>query len=255
MIQRAEQFSPNSVEKDLAILAAVASRLQLQGHDVTIQSEANLAQDRQPQFVFSMARHPEILAILKFLTVPIVNAPAGIQNCSRSRLQGIMESVGTPMPPNEGPDGYWLKRGDAAAQGRGDVVFAESKVQLAERIKEMEQRGIRDYTVSAHIVGDLVKFYGVRGTDFFRCFYPTDDGQTKFGDEQRNGTAHHYAYDVASLHQEAERLAAAVGIAVYGGDCIVRADGSFCLIDFNDWPSFSRCREEAADAIASLINM
>ena len=38
-------------------------------------------------------------------------------------------------------------------------------------------------------------------------------------------------------------------------EAIVRADGSFCVIDFNDWPSFSRCREEAAEAIASLIKV
>ena len=55
------------------------------------------------------------------------------------------------------------------------------------------------------------------------------------------------------LQREVLRLAAALGVSVYGGDAIVRADGSFCLIDFNDWPSFSRCREEAADAIASLV--
>lgn len=255
MIQRAEQFSPNSVEKDLAILEAVAQRLRLQGHEVTMQSEAALAQGRQPDFIFSMARHPEILAIQKFFSIPIVNAPAGIQNCARSTLETIMTRIGTPMPPREGNDGYWLKRGDAAAQERGDVVFAADRAALDAAIEGMRRRGIEKYVVSAHVKGDLVKFYGVAGTGFFRCFYPTDDGQTKFGDEQRNGAAHHYAYDVASLQQEAERLAAAVGIAVYGGDSIVRADGSFCLIDFNDWPSFSRCREEAADAIASLVKV
>ena len=51
----------------------------------------------------------------------------------------------------------------------------------------------------------------------------------------------------------AEQLAAAVGLEIYGGDCIVCADGTWYMIDFNDWPSFSRCREEAADAIAGLI--
>ena len=117
----------------------------------------------------------------------------------------------------------------------------------------MEQRGIADHVVSAHVTGDLVKFYGVRGTDFFRYYYPTDDGQTKFDDEQHNGQAHHYPFDVNHLQQQATRLAEAVGISIYGGDCIVRADGSYCVIDFNDWPSFSRCREEAADAIIHLI--
>jgi hypothetical protein len=42
-------------------------------------------------------------------------------------------------------------------------------------------------------------------------------------------------------------------IPVYGGDCIVSADGSFKIIDFNDWPSFSSCREDAARAIVSFI--
>ena len=253
MIQRAEQFSPNSVEKDLAILEAVAYRLRLQGHEVTIQSETALAQGRQPDFIFSMARLPEILAILKFFTIPVVNAPAGVGNCARSKLEAIMTRIGTPMPPREGPDGYWLKRGDAAAQERGDVQFAADEAELAQKMAAMRQRGISDIVVSAHVPGDLVKFYGVRGTGFFRYYYPTDDGQSKFGDEAHNGVARHYAFSAADMQADVERLATAVGIDVYGGDCIVRADGSYCVIDFNDWPSFSRCREEAAVAIAELI--
>jgi len=52
------------------------------------------------------------------------------------------------------------------------------------------------------------------------------------------------------LRQKAEKVAQTIGITAYGGDAIVRADGTFCIIDFNDWPSFSRCREDAAKAIA-----
>ena len=48
-------------------------------------------------------------------------------------------------------------------------------------------------------------------------------------------------------------VAEAVGIEVYGGDCIVRSDGTFCLIDFNDWPSFRTCTVEAARKISELI--
>jgi hypothetical protein len=44
-------------------------------------------------------------------------------------------------------------------------------------------------------------------------------------------------------------LATSIGVIVYGGDAIVRSDGSFVIIDFNDWPTFSPCREEAAKAI------
>jgi hypothetical protein len=163
-----------------------------------------------------------------------------------------MERIGTPVPPKEGTDGYWLKRGDAAAQTSDDVVYAADKEALATAVQTMRDRGVTDFVVSAHVVGDLVKFYGVGQRRFFRYYYPTDDGQSKFGDECRNGAACHYPFDEEALRYEAERLAEAVGVSIYGGDAIVRADGSFCLIDFNDWPSFSRCREEAAEEIVKL---
>jgi hypothetical protein len=165
-----------------------------------------------------------------------------------------MTSLHIPFPAGEGLHGYWLKRADAAAQTEADVVFASDSQALAEAEAAMRARGIRDYIISPHVEGDLVKFYGVPAAGFFRCFYPTDDGLSKFGLEHRNGQAHHYPFDAAHLQIKAEALAAAVGLEVYGGDCIVTADGNWFMIDFNDWPSFSRCREEAAEAIASLVN-
>jgi hypothetical protein len=256
MIQRAAQFSPNSVEKDLAILEAVAVRLRDEGYTVRIVHEKQLA-DGQPHpdaCIFSMGRLPETLAWLKSLHgIKVINTPEGIENCARSRLQTILSQCAIPVPPQEGHDGYWLKRGDAAAQSKDDVQFAATKAELLEKTAAFEARGIHDYVVSAHVVGDLVKFYGVAGTGFFRYYYPTDDRQSKFGDEQRNGEAHHYVFDEARLQQQMEQLAGVVGLQVYGGDCIIRSDGSWVVIDFNDWPSFSRCREEAASAIAKLI--
>ena len=40
---------------------------------------------------------------------------------------------------------------------------------------------------------------------------------------------------------------------IYGGDCIVSPDGEIRIIDFNDWPSFAPCREEAGPQIAKAI--
>ena len=262
-VSRAERFSPNSVERDRAIFQAVVGRLQRQGDEVLLVSEDSLShQDApvcpdylgKPDLVLTMARQPETLAWLKSIGVACINSPEGIGRCSRSRLQDIMEHIGIPVPPKEGSDGYWLKRGDAAAQTAEDVVYVPDREHLSTAMQTMRQRGITDYTVAAHVLGDLVKFYGVGQGDFFRWFYPTDDGLTKFGDEHRNGMASHYPFQASSLQREVQRLAAAVGVSVYGGDAIIRADGSFCLIDFNDWPSFSRCREEAADAITALVN-
>ena len=261
-VRRAERFSPNAVERDKAIFEAVVERLQRQGDKVFLVGEDSLRhQDIRnqiessgfPDCILTMARQPETLTWLKSFGVTCINSSEGIERCARSRLVSIMKRIGIPIPPEEGADGYWLKRGDAAAQTKEDVVYVPDRGRLTEAIELMRQRGITDYTVSAHVQGDLLKFYGVGQGDFFRWYYPTDDGQTKFGDERRNGVASHYPFQTVALQHEVLRLAAALGVSVYGGDAIVRADGSFCLIDFNDWPSFSRCREEAADAIASLV--
>ena len=258
-ILRAERFSPNSVEKDRAIMMSVVQRLQDKGYEVDVMSEEVLATHHSLlttghyTTVLTMGRLPETLSRLKELKIKVINAPEGVERCARSVLENVMCEAHIPTPPKRGDQGYWLKRGDAAAQEKGDVTFAANEEELNEKISAFRSRGITDYTVSAHVEGDVVKFYGVLGTGFFRYYYPTDDGQTKFGDESRNGTASHYRFDTIDLQQASERLAAAVGISIYGGDCIVREDGTWCIIDFNDWPSFSRCREEAAEAIVDLI--
>ena len=46
------------------------------------------------------------------------------------------------------------------------------------------------------------------------------------------------------------KAASELNLVVYGGECIMDADGSLSIIDFNDWPSFSPCRAEAAANIA-----
>ena len=256
VLLRAERFSPNSVEQDRAIMMAVVSRLQGRGCTVQVMSEEELPPDIDASafnLVLSMGRLPETLAWLKTLRVPVINNPLGVERCARSVLHDIMQQEQIPMPPAQGNSGYWIKLGDAAAQTPEDVLFAADEQALQSAIEAFQQRGISSYIVDAHVPGDLVKFYGVLHTGFFRLYYPTDDGQSKFGNEAHNGPAHHYPFSAASLQQTAERLAACVDIAVYGGDAIVRADGTFCLIDFNDWPSFSRCREDAAAAILQLV--
>jgi hypothetical protein len=157
------------------------------------------------------------------------------------------------MAPRDGDHGYWIKRGDAAAQSKGDVQFAATQAELELKKAEFAKRGIHSYTISAHVSGDLIKFYGVAGTGFFRYYYPTDDGESKFGDEQRNGAAHHYPFDATELQHSVDTLAEAVGIKVYGGDCIVDVEGRYYVIDFNDWPSFAPCRNESAPHIAKAV--
>ena len=265
-IRRAQRFSPNSVERDAAICQAVADCLGRQGYDVSLHAEEaftpSLAQGAAA--VFSMARGTETVAALERLSTPVVNPVAGLRNARRGDMTRIFAEAGIPMPRSwmvrtDGtlPDAdcpCWLKRTDECAQASGDVVYAHGRDELAAAMRRFADRGLREAVVCEHLPGDVVKFYGVKGTGFFEYYYPTaGDGFSKFGLEHHNGAARFYAFDAAALAATADRAASLLNLPVYGGDCIVGADGEVRLIDFNDWPSFSRCCDRAAEAITSVI--
>ena len=258
-IQRAPRFSPNSEKKDAEILANVCQLLLAEGFQTkTVCEEDAYGWEKQDwECVLTMGRLPEVLRNLHEMQsrgTTVINSSQSIALCcNRHQLTEKLKEQDIPIPPCHGHNGYWLKRGDGVAQSRRDVRFAADETEKERVWKEMQDEGITDIVTQAHITGDLVKFYGVRNSDFFSVFYPSDDGMSKFGDEQRNGKAHHYPYDENLLHQTAERAAQATGTDIYGGDAVIKADGTFFIIDFNDWPSFSRCRQQATEAIVSMV--
>ena len=237
-IRRAQRFSPNSVERDAAICQAVADCLGRQGYDVSLHAEEaftpSLAQGAAA--VFSMARGTETVAALERLSTPVVNPVAGLRNARRGDMTRIFAEAGIPMPRSwmvrtDGtlPDvdcPCWLKRTDECAQASGDVVYVHGRDELATAVRCFAERGLHEAVVCEHLPGDLVKFYGVKGTGFFEYYYPTvGDGFSKFGLERHNGAARFYAFDAAALAATADRAASLLNLPVYGGDCIVGADG------------------------------
>jgi hypothetical protein len=134
--------------------------------------------------------------------------------------------------------GVWVKRGDVHATQPEDVVRLHGAEAVGDALARLAGRGVSRAVLEAHAPGRTVKFYGVRGTPFFRSYA---------GDGADLGPA------PPAWRELAERAAAALGLAIYGGDLVVgEADGPL-LVDVNDWPSFSRCRAEAAEAIAEHL--
>lgn len=256
-VGRAERFSPNCVEKDKAILNSVGGVLMAKGYEVRAVAEEKPWPEEVAAAYITMGRSTNTLQRLEEMEqrgALVVNTPKSVRLCNtRWSLNRALEAAGVPLPEADGANGYWLKRGDGVAQTANDVRYAADKAERDMLMESMSNEGMSHIVVQAHVVGDLVKFYGVSGTPFFRTFYPGDDGQSKFGDECRNGRPMHYAFSLDRLHQAAELAAKTAGVDIYGGDCVVKKDGTFRVIDFNDWPSFSRCREDAAEAIAALV--
>lgn len=270
-ISRAPLFSPNSVLRDTAILQSVAKCLSKNhGCDVRLIDERFLipADLENIEGIFSMGRAQETLEILaeaeaKGLYMP--NSAASLLTLNRRKLHTFYKALHI-----EAPEGYdetnlpqdlstlsypcWLKRDDGCAQHADDVQFISIPEELSEALDLFKMRGIQHFITESHTEGDLLKFYGVADTEFF-FVYPSrgSNGYSKFGLERFNAPSRNYKFDLQALKQQMNTLAKATGVSVYGGDAIIKPSGQFVLIDFNDWPSFSVCRKEAASAIAQLI--
>lgn len=270
LIQRAACYSPNSEEKDLAILQEVGcffddAKIIGEGdfvenfstYNQLISAESVGSGNAYYQIV-SMARSPKALDCLEQLEqrgIRVLNSSVGIRACQRSNVDKVMRENYLPLPPDEGDDGYWVKRADAAAQSKEDVYFCHDWAEVEKIKSTFMQRGITDIVTQAHVKGDVVKFYGVEGTGFFRYYYSGDDTETKFGDEERNGKPQYYLFSSSDLQADAEKLACLLQTPIYGGDAIIQEDGSYVIIDFNDFPSFSKCRKEAAKAIFERVKL
>ena len=269
LISRAPRFSPNSVERDEAIFKALLMELSLQGRAVRAIDEEALPDSLvDADLVVSMGRAADTLRCLAELEargVPVLNSPTALLRNTRSHLDALacsvdvgVRSVGntTDVARIEQVVGYplWLKRGDTTAQSVGDVRFVTDRAQLSEGLHFLADNGCTDFVAMEHVEGDLVKFYGVAGTPFFHCTLPTAEGGfSKFGLEAHNGRPQGHPFDAEALKATADRLALASGMPIYGGDAVVRPDGSTVLIDFNDFPSFGGCTQAAAKAIADHV--
>lgn len=270
-IQRSARFSPNMVERDLAILLDVKEELEAKGHEVEIMSEDDLhtvdydlsAYDR----VYGMERDIDCIKKLlekngdaKFIN-PLqgildttnrydllrtfmhndVNIPA----CALYNKEGVISNDDVAFP-------MWIKRGDGCAQQKEDTSYVTTPEEAEKVIDDFIRRDVQRFVVQQHIAGDLIKFYGVEGTDFFDWNYAYGKF-SKFGLEEINGKEHGYAFEESQLRAVVNNAARASRMPVYGGDVVVDEHGRIYIIDFNDWPSFARCRKEAAKAIAQRM--
>lgn len=271
-VMRAGAFSPNHIGNDAAIFNAVAEQLRKRGFQVNVYSEDQFRQGLSGESVIvDMCREPQSIVLLKQYEdkgLLVINSGYGIENCTRERMTRILLGHGIPYPeslmvntdesvrPELTRVGFtqcWIKRGDFHSQHKEDVSFCRHADEAQEVLQEYFLRGIKRAVINRHLEGDLVKFYGVRGTDFFYWFYPFEVGHSKYGVEAVNGHVHDIPFDHEQLKRVCGEAAEVMDVVVYGGDAIIASDGSFQIIDFNDWPSFAPCRNEAAPFIAKQI--
>lgn len=271
-IMRAGAYSPNHIGNDTAIFNAVAEHLRKRGCIVNVYSEEQLiAGNVTEDIIINMCREQKSIALLQQMEDAgkiVINSGYGIENCTRERMTRILLGSNIPQPQslmvntNEmiidsleqgGFSQCWIKRGDFHAIHKEDVSFVRHPQEAQELLHEYFLRGIKRAVINKHIVGDLVKFYGVQGTPFFHWFYPYDLGHSKYGHEEINGKSQGIEFDIERMKHICQDAADVLDVKIYGGDCIISPEGEIYIIDFNDWPSFAPCRDEAAPHIAKSI--
>jgi hypothetical protein len=258
-IYRELSHSPGRVDEDRAIMKSVGAAMVARDfHVELIPPEAEFESDFANIFV--MCECGPILDRLSDAQKTgsiVVNCPDAIRNTYRHRMverlarhhvsipasQIVASDASKPRPPWP----VWVKRYDFHATEAHDVMYAASEVGWREALHGFAKRGIPYVVVQEHVPGDLVKFYGARNTtapidaNWFEWFYHRDKGMLG------------YSFEALGLRRAAFGAAAALGLEVFGGDAIIRADGEPVVVDVNAWPSYARCRERAAHAIADLL--
>lgn len=271
-IMRAGAYSPNHIGNDAAIFNAVAEQLRKRGCEVNVYSEEELAQGKVTEnIIVNMCREQRSIALLQEMEdagALVINSGYGIENCTRERMTRILIASGIPYPESlivntnevirerlhdEGYTQAWIKRGDFHAMHKEDVSYVRHPEEAQEVLQEYFLRGIKRAVINRHLVGDLIKFYGIQGSQYFFWFYPFDEGHSKYGHEAINGKSRGIPFDIENMKAICHHASEVLDVKIYGGDCIVSPEGDIRIIDFNDWPSFAPCRNEAAPHIAKCI--
>ncbi|MDR0506221.1 MAG: NTP transferase domain-containing protein [Dysgonamonadaceae bacterium] len=270
-IRRETQYSPNHIGNDAAIFNITVEHLKKLNYEIVEYSEDAFQKSVIEEYaIFNMARDAKSIRKLQYLEnsgATVINSGYAIENCTREKMTRILLANNIPHPRSlivptsdysfnisDIGSRYWVKRGDLHAVQREDVIYAKNKEKAAQIISQYAGRNIPVAVVNEHIEGDLIKFYGVRGTDFFYWFYPESSNHSKFGWEKINGKAVGIPFNPEELRDICNRAANALNVYIYGGDCVIDKSGIIRIIDFNDWPSFASCREKAAPYIAKCIN-
>ncbi len=257
-IKRGEKYSPNHLENDSLIFNKTIEELQSLNVEVSVYEEDLISENMiKEKYVFNMIRGS--LSLEKLFKIEekgafIINPPQAILNCYRENMAKLLPDNGVPFPKSilvnnneeieDKLNGFesgklWVKRGDVHAIHREDVTLVYNKNEMKSIIKEYERRGIKKAIIQEHLEGDVIKFYGVKDSDFFYWYYLNGENHT--------------AFDASKFQEIARKSAEVLGVTIYGGDAIISPDGSITIIDLNDWPSYAPIRDKAAKYIAEAI--
>jgi hypothetical protein len=258
-VLREPAHSPGRIDDDAAIMRRVGDVLAERGFNVELIA-ADALNEAPAANLFVMCERGTVLdrlAAMEKTGAIVVNTTTAIRNTYRHRMVELFARRGVAAPRSwivaadantpRPADCAWIKRYDFHATQTDDVLYAASEVGWRDALYRFAERDIPFVVAQEHVPGDLVKFYGVRngvGTKdahWFQWFYHRDKGMLG------------HSFDPARLSKAGLDAAAALGLEVFGGDAVIKANGEPMIIDLNAWPSYALYRDRAAQAIADCL--
>lgn len=280
-IYRAEEFSPNNIAKDRRILDLSIQKLKEERPYWTVVqvTEEDFGQNTSLQdvsLVVGMPRRLKSLMRLQSLGIKSYNSARGIINTATSRelSLSLLNDAGISVPEfwsydPEADEMFqcdeslqtllpgWVKAIRHNGSQSGDVTYVETPLEADSAILRLASEPVQDIVVTKHLHGDLLKVYAVVDSQneimFSRWFYPQETRYTKFGDELRNDSLSYYNVEESTIKELIRQISQVLDLQFFGFDLIVGPTGEMTVIDVNDWPSYSICQDEAAEAIARTI--
>lgn len=257
-IKRQTDFSPNHVENDSLIFLKTTQALIELGAEIKLYDEQDVPNlEIKEDIIFSMAQGKEAnIQLLKKTEAGalIINSPQAVLNCHRLNMVKLLREHSIPFPisicgtlvelKKNHFDSFncrkiWIKRGDVHAVHSEDVTLVYSENEKNVTLNEFARRGINTAVLQEHLDGDVVKFYGVLGSDLFHWYYLNGINHTKF--------------DEKKLNELAVKSAKTLSLEIFGGDAVISKDSLISIIDINDWPSFAPIKDKASKKIAGII--
>ena len=245
----------------------VADELRLLGCKVELYAEKEfVACGAKADVIFDMARDRATIARLKSLEdegALVVNSTYGIDNCVRRPMTELLIQHGVPHPRSfvistdrQFEEDYypcWIKRGDSHAMVKKMYAIPPAKKRWSVFLADFRSRHIPVAVINEHLQGDLIKFYGVQGTVSFIGFILLLVRTANSVWRKSMAWPKEFPLMKKNLRNIAIWQPEVLNVPIYGGDCVVSTDGELKIIDFNDWPSFARCREEAGVRLQSAF--
>src|SRR5260370_3457154 len=188
-VKRETEFSPGKVAAEAAILETVLAHLRAQGAqahpiDATVVA-ANPPGDAR--LVLEMCQGAPALSQLASMEeagAVAINSALAIRNCYRDLLAAGLGQAGGPIPDGalmrtSAPLDFkplralgvsspmYVNRGNLHALGPDGVRRVEDLGQLERTLLDFGQRGIDLGYLQQEVGGEIVKFYGVGGGEYF----------------------------------------------------------------------------------------